>query len=466
MPTPTVRFLGAAGTVTGSKHLVDTGRSQVLLDCGLFQGLKQLRERNWAPPPIAAGEFEAVVLSHAHIDHSGYLPVLARHGFQGPIYCTPATADLLRLLLPDSAHLQEEQAEYANFRGFSRHKPALPLCTMEDAHAALELLRPRPYGTTFDVTEDVRATFHPAGHILGSAIISLDVGRAPHRLVFSGDLGRWDRPVLPDPTLIDEADVLLVESTYGNRAHPPDPVEGLARVVRDAAKRGGALIIPAFAVGRTQEILWHLRQLEEQNAIPVLPVYIDSPMAIEATDVYRKHREDYDEEMLALVDRGGTPFRTRQFATAPSRQDSIRLNDLVGPVIIISASGMVTGGRVLHHMNLRLPDPRTTVLLVGFQAQGTRGRAMQEGKRDIRMFGREVTVRAKVETLDGMSAHADQGEILRWLGGFKRPPHRTYLVHAEPSAADALHATISRTLGWSVRPAVDGETIPLGNGAT
>jgi len=466
MPTATVRFLGAAGTVTGSKHLVDTGRSQVLLDCGLFQGLKELRERNWAPPPIPPGEFEAVVLSHAHIDHSGYLPVLVRHGFQGPVYCTAATADLLRLMLPDSAHLQEEQAEYANFRGFSRHKPALPLCTMEDAHAALALLQPRPYGETFDVTDDVRATFQPAGHILGSAIVTLDVGRASSRLVFSGDLGRWDRPVLPDPSLIEDADVLLVEATYGNRFHPPDPIDELARVVREAARRGGALIIPAFAVGRTQELLWHLRELEERGAIPTLPVYVDSPMAIEATDVYRRHPADHDAEMLALVGEGGTPFRTRQFAIAPSRQESVKLNDLVGPVIIISASGMATGGRVLHHLNLRLPDSRTTVLLVGFQAQGTRGRALQDGKRTVRMFGREVNVRARIETLDGLSAHADQTEILRWLGGFRRPPFRTYLVHAEPTAAETLRETVHTQLGWSARAAQDGETVPLGNGRT
>jgi metallo-beta-lactamase family protein len=461
MPTATVRFLGAAGTVTGSKHLVDTGRSQVLLDCGLFQGLKQLRQRNWAPPPIAPGAFEAVVLSHAHIDHSGYLPVLARHGFQGPVYCTPATADLLHLMLPDSAHLQEEEAEYANYRGFSRHKPALPLCTMEDAHAALALLEPRPYAEPFDVTGDVRAAFHPAGHILGSAIVSLDVGRAPERLVFSGDLGRWDRPVLPDPALVEEADVLLVEATYGNRRHPPDPVDDLARVVRSAAQRGGALIIPAFAIGRTQELLWHLRQLEAQGAIPSLPVYVDSPMAIEATQIYRRHREDHDDAMQDLLDAGGKPFRTSQFAFAPSRLDSIRLNDLVGPVIIISASGMATGGRVLHHLALRLPDPRTTVLLVGFQAQGTRGRALQEGKREIRMLGREVTVRATVETLDGLSAHADQQEIMRWLRGFRRAPRRTYLVHAESAAADTLQGVIASELGWSVRPAADGETVPL-----
>jgi metallo-beta-lactamase family protein len=462
MSTPTLRFLGAAGTVTGSKHLVNTGRSQVLLDCGLFQGLKTLRQRNWDPPPIAAGEFEAVVLSHAHIDHSGYLPVLVRHGFQGPIYCTPATADLLKLLLPDSAYLQQEQAEYANFRGFSRHTPALPLCTVEDAHAALALVQPRPYGQTFDVTGDLRATFRPAGHILGSAIVEVEVGRPARRLVFSGDLGRWDRPVLPDPTLIAEADVLLVEATYGNRTHPPDPVDDLANVVRAAAKRGGALIIPAFAVGRTQEILWHLRELEEAGAIPALPVYVDSPMAIEATDVYRRHSEDHDAAMAAIMANGGTPFGTRQYRVALTRQDSVKLNDLVGPVIIISASGMATGGRVLHHLTLRLPDPRTTVLLVGFQAQGTRGRQLQEGRREIRMFGREVPVRATVESLDGLSAHADQGEILRWLGGFDRAPHRTYLVHAEPAAADALQEIITRTLGWTVRPAQDDEEVPLG----
>jgi metallo-beta-lactamase family protein len=462
MPTSTVRFLGAAGTVTGSKHLVNTGKSQVLLDCGLFQGLKALRQRNWDPPPLAADAFEAVVLSHAHIDHSGYLPVLARHGFQGPIYCTPATADLLKLLLPDSAYLQEEQAEYANFRGFSRHSPALPLCTVADAHAALALVQTRPYGEPFEVTEDVRATFRPAGHILGSATVELKVGKGSHRLVFSGDLGRWDRPVLADPELVAEADVLLLEATYGNRTHPPDPMDDLARVVRAAARRGGALIIPAFAVGRTQEILWHLRELEEAGEIPALPVYVDSPMAIEATDVYRRHSEDHDEAMAAILANGGTPFGTRQYHVAPTRQESVRLNDLVGPVVIISASGMATGGRVLHHLNLRLPDPRTTVLLVGFQAQGTRGRQLQEGRREIRMFGREIQVRATIESLDGLSAHADQGEILRWLDGFDRPPHRTYLVHAEPTAADALQETITRRLGWTVRPAVDGEEVPLG----
>lgn len=461
MPTSTVRFLGAAGTVTGSKHLVDTGKSQVLLDCGLFQGLKALRQRNWDPPPLDPDEFEAVVLSHAHIDHSGYLPVFVRHGFRGPVYCTPATADLLKLLLPDSAHLQEEQAEYANFRGFSRHAPALPLCTVEDAEAALELLQPRPYGAEFEVTPDIRATYHPAGHILGSATVSLDVGKPSRRLVFSGDLGRWDRPVLPDPQLVEEADVLLVEATYGNRHHGPDPVDELARVVRDAAKRGGALIIPAFAIGRTQELLWHLRLLEEQGEIPVLPVYIDSPMAIDVTDIYLRHRPEHDLDMRMVEQSGQHPLYPSQFKLARTQEESMALNDVRGPVIIISASGMATGGRILHHLKLRLPNRRTTVLLVGFQASGTRGRSLLEGADELRIHGRQVKVRARVQSLDGLSAHADQGELLQWLAGFDKHPRVTYLVHGEPSAAATLKERIGSRYGWETHVATDGGRVRL-----
>jgi metallo-beta-lactamase family protein len=461
MNSASIRFLGAAGTVTGSRHLVDTGESQVLLDCGLFQGLKDLRERNWSPPPIDLKRLSAVVLSHAHIDHSGYLPVLVRHGYGGPIYCTPATADLLKLVLPDSAYLQQEQAEYANHRGFSRHKPALPLCTVEDAQQALALLQTRGYDEPFEPARGVRVTYRPAGHILGSATVSLELGAHSTRLTFSGDLGRWDRPVLPDPAFVEEADVLLLESTYGDKLHPPGGAEDLARVVRDSAARGGALVIPAFAVGRTQEILWNLRKLEGSGDIPVLPVYIDSPMAIEATDVYRNHREDHDEEMTELMDAGKRPFATRQFALAPSRQESIKLNDVRGPVIIISASGMATGGRILHHLSLRLPDTRTTVLLVGFQAAGTRGRALQEGAHHVRIHGHDIKVRAHVETLDGLSAHADQSEIFRWLAGFRRAPKAVYLVHGEPAAAEALATVIHERLGWPVRPARDGEKVAL-----
>ena len=461
MNSASIRFLGAAGTVTGSRHLVDTGESEVLLDCGLFQGLKDLRQRNWSPPPIDLQRLSAIVLSHAHIDHTGYLPVLVRHGYGGPIYCTPATADLLKLVLPDSAFLQQEQAEYANFRGFSRHKPALPLCTVEDAQRALALLEIRGYDEPFEPARGVRVTYRPAGHILGSASVSLEIGAHSTRLTFSGDLGRWDRPVLPDPAPVEQADVLLLESTYGDKLHPPEGARDLARIVRDSAARGGALVIPAFAVGRTQEILWYLRKLEASGDIPVLPVYVDSPMAIEATDVYRNHREDHDEEMTKLMDAGIRPFATREFTLAPSRQESVKLNDVRGPVIIISASGMATGGRILHHLSLRLPDTRTTVLLVGFQAEGTRGRALQEGARHVRIHGHDVQVRAHVETLDGLSAHADQAEIFRWLAGFRRPPKAVYLVHGEPNAAQALATAIHERLGWPVRAARDGEKVAL-----
>jgi metallo-beta-lactamase family protein len=461
MSSASVRFLGAAGTVTGSRHLVDTGEHLVLLDCGLFQGLKDLRQRNWSPPPIDLHRLSAIVLSHAHIDHTGYLPVIVRHGYGGPIYCTPATADLLKLVLPDSAYLQQEQAEYANLRGFSRHKPALPLCTVEDAQQALSLLQVRAYDEPFEPAPGVRVTYRPAGHILGSATVSLRIGANTTRLTFSGDLGRWDRPVLPDPAPVEEADVLLLESTYGNKLHPAEGAEDLARIVRESAARGGALVIPAFAVGRTQEILWNLRQLEASGDIPVLPVYVDSPMAIEATDVYRNHREDHDEEMTRVMKSGGRPFATRQFTLAPNRQDSVKLNDVRGPVIIISASGMATGGRILHHLSLRLPDSRTTVLLVGFQAEGTRGRALQEGARHVRIHGHDVKVRARIETLDGLSAHADQSEIFRWLKGFQRPPKAVYLVHGEPVAAQTLATAMHERLGWQVRPARDGEKVAL-----
>ncbi len=459
MPQPSVQFLGAAGTVTGSKHLVTTGASRVLLDCGLFQGLKALRERNWAPPPVDPGALDAIVMSHAHIDHSGYLPVLVRHGYENPIYCTPATADLLGVMLRDAAYLQEEHAEDANRHGYSRHKPALPLYTVEDAEATLRLLEPRPYGAPFAAARDVAVTYRPAGHILGSATVVLDLDGAGIRLAFSGDLGRWERPVLLDPEPIEDADVLLCEATYGSRTHPPEADEHLARIVREAAHRGGALIIPAFAVGRTQGLLYRLRELEERGDIPVLPTYVDSPMAINVTDIYRRHADEHDLEMNEVLGEGGSPFQTGQFTLARSPAESKKINALTGPVVIISSSGMITGGRILHHLRNRIGDRRTTVLLVGFQAMGTRGRALQDGAKKIRMFGRELRVRARVETLDGFSAHADREEILQWLGGFARPPLKTYLVHAEPSAAEALATTLDEKWGWTARPAVDRETV-------
>jgi metallo-beta-lactamase family protein len=448
--------------VTGSKHLVTAGERRVMLDCGVFQGLKNLRLRNWNDPRFDAERVDAVVLSHAHIDHSGYLPVLARRGFRGPVHCTAATADLLGILLRDSAYLQEEQAEHANRHGYSRHEPALPLFTREDAEAALELVQPQAYQNEFEVADGVTACLRTAGHILGSATVQLNIdGKQPRRLVFSGDLGRWDRPILRDPEPVREADCLLMESTYGNRLHERGAEAELADVINRAAEDGHTVLIPAFAVGRTQELLWRLRQLEDEKRIPSLPVYIDSPMAIDVTALYRKHTEEHDLDTQHLTDAGLRPLCPRQFHLARAREESIALNDLRGPVIIISASGMATGGRVLHHMKLRLPERRTTVVLVGFQAAGTRGRRLQEGAREIRIHGQEWPVRATVETLNGLSAHADQSELLRWLKAFDRAPKGIYLVHGEPEGAKALAAEIEEQLGWKARPARDGENVPI-----
>jgi metallo-beta-lactamase family protein len=459
---PSLRFLGGTGTVTGSKYLVSVQGRQVLLDCGLFQGLKELRQRNWRQPPFTPANVEAVVLSHAHIDHSGYLPLLVRHGFRGPIFCTPGTADLLGVLLPDSAHLQEEEAATANRYGYSKHKPALPLYTVRDAQAALRLIEPRSYGKRFPVTEGLAAILRRAGHILGSATVELQFGAAdPFRLVFSGDLGRWGRPILRDPEPVPEADALLVESTYGDRTHPPASLESLARIVREATGRGGALLVPAFAVGRTQELIWMLRQLEESNRIPSVPVYIDSPMAINVSDIYCRHPEDHALDMTLLMDAKRCPLCCKQYHLARTPEESKALNHHRGPLVIISASGMATGGRILHHLKLRLPDPRTTVLLVGFQSIGTRGRALQDGARTIRIHGQDIPVRAKVEMLDGLSAHADREEILRWLSGFRRPPGQTYIVHGEPQPAQSLADALQTRLGWKARVARDGETVPL-----
>jgi metallo-beta-lactamase family protein len=434
----------------------------VLLDCGLFQGLKVLRQRNWRPPPFDPTRLDAVVLSHAHLDHSGYLPLLVRHGFRGPILCTPGTESLVRVLLLDAAHLQEEEAATANRYGYSKHRPALPLYTTADAEAALRLTASRPYGEEFPVTDGVTATFRRAGHILGSATVDLRLhGRPPTQLVFSGDLGRWNRPILRDPERVSEADVLLVESTYGNRTHSPDPAAALAQVVRDAAARGGALIVPAFAVGRAQELIWTLRQLEDADAIPSLPVFIDSPMAINVTAIYCEHPEDHNLDMKLLMDERRCPLCCKQYHLVRSVAESKALNDRRGPMIIISASGMVTGGRVLHHLKLRLPDEHTTVLLPGFQAAGTRGRALHDGARQVRIHGQSIHVRANVVTLDGFSAHADRDDILRWASGFGRSPRRTYVVHGEPEAARGLAEALHGRLGWDVAIANDGETVPL-----
>ncbi len=455
-----LQFLGAAGTVTGSMHLVQLNGKRVLLDCGLYQGQKDLRIRNWAPRVPDPAGIDAIVVSHVHVDHSGYLPLVVRQGFRGPIHCTPATKDLLAVVLLDAAHLQEEEAGRANRHKYSKHHPALPLYTVPDAESALTLVTPHPYDIQFPLTGGAAVTLRRAGHILGSATVELDFAGGL-RLVYSGDLGRYGRPILADPAPVPAADVLLLESTYGNRTHRSGADRELSQLIQDVESRGGTLLIPAFAVDRTQELLWMLHALERAGTIPTLPVYCDSPMATEVTDIYRRHPEDYDADMAASLKAGDAPFTTRGLHIVRSPEESRRINDVRGPAIIIASSGMATGGRILHHLALRLPDPGTTVLLVGYQAPGTRGRALQEGAREIRIFGEPVPVRARVSEITGLSAHADRDELLRWLGGFKTAPRMTYLVHGEPVAASELAGTIQARLGWKVAVATEGQQVDL-----
>lgn len=459
---PTLQFFGAAGTVTGSKHLLTTSQARVLLDCGLFQGLKELRLRNWAPQPFDPKSLDAVVLSHGHLDHSGGLPLLVRSGFRGRIHCTAGTRDLLRILLADAAHLQEEEASFANRHGYSKHHPAQPLFTAADVAPVLDAVQVHAYGDNFDVAKGVRGLFRRAGHILGSATTDLSVdGPTPLRLVYTGDLGRWDQPILQDPEGVPDADVLLIESTYGDSDHVGDPIESLAVIVRETAAEERVLLIPAFAVGRTQTLIWVLRELEESGRIPRIPIVIDSPMANRVSEVYCQHLEDLDLEMRQAMDHKKCPLCCKRYELTTTRDESKALNDRRGPMIIIAGSGMATGGRILHHLAQRLPMPRTTVLLVGYQAKGTRGRLLQEGAKELRMQGRWIPVAAKVHTIHGLSAHADRNEMLRWLSSMQRPPRMTYLVHGEPRPAQAMATLIQERLGWPTHVARDGESVTL-----
>ncbi|HLE67182.1 MAG TPA: MBL fold metallo-hydrolase [Burkholderiales bacterium] len=438
-----LRFLGGTGTVTGSKYLLRSGTASVLVDCGLFQGLKALRLRNWAPPPVAATEIDAVVLTHAHLDHSGYLPRLMRQGFAGPVHASPGTRDLCAILLPDSGHLQEEEARYANKRGFSKHKPALPLYTEDDARASLKRFAPVPFGKETEVAGEFHLTLQPAGHILGAAIATLRAGGV--KIVFSGDLGRMNDPIMRPPSALEEADYLVVESTYGNRRHEQaDPEETLGSHLNRALARGGVVIMPAFAVGRAQTLLYFLSRLRARGAIPEVPVYLNSPMAINATRLYHEYMAEHrlsDEQCEAA----------HSVAELVHTADESRaLNGRGGPMIIVSASGMATGGRVVHHLKAFAPDARNMIVLPGFQAAGTRGAALAAGAAEIKIHGDYVPVRAEVVKMDSMSAHADYTEILEWLRGFKRPPKRTFVTHGEPSAADEMRRRIEETLGWSV----------------
>jgi metallo-beta-lactamase family protein len=436
-----ITFLGATGTVTGSKYLVNAGAKKILVDCGLFQGYKQLRLRNRAPLPVNPREIDAVILTHAHLDHSGYLPLLIKNGYAGKVYCTQATRDLCAILLPDSGHLQEEEAEYANRHKFSRHAPALPLYTREDAERSLTRFVPVDFARDVDFGGGLTLHLLPAGHILGSSFVRLrHDGRT---LLFTGDLGRPNDLIMAAPTMVNRADYLVVESTYGDRRHDPtDPQKQLAEVINRTVKRGGAVIVPAFAVGRAQTLMYLIHLLKAARAIPDIPVFLNSPMAVNATSIYHNHR---GEHRL-------TPDQCDAMCAAAkivnSVEESKALNARTDPIIVISASGMATGGRVVHHLKAFAPEARNTILFVGFQAGGTRGAAMLNGADSIKIHGEYVPVRAEVANIGNFSAHADYSEILAWLEHFGTPPRRIFVTHGEPKAADALRHRIEENLGW------------------
>jgi metallo-beta-lactamase family protein len=474
-----IQFLGAAGTVTGSKHLINTstdgdGRNgaQVLVDCGLFQGQKEWRERNWQDLPINAAQIEAVILTHAHLDHCGWIPRLVKQGFRGPIYATPATIDLCGILLPDSGHLQEEDAEYHNKKKSSKHDPALPLYTMEEAQACQQYFKPVNIGETVQAAPGISFQFVRAAHILGSAMAEITLGTNGVRrmLVFTGDIGRLrDTTVAPGkvvhsgPDEPGAPDVLVMESTYGNRTHPTDdPRPQLAQLIRQTVERGGSVIVPAFAVERTQKLLFMLKELMEAGQIPHVPVHVDSPMAIGAVEVFLKHTEEYSEDTRALVARWGSPLTWQGFNFDSTTEQSKKVNDLKYPCIIVSSSGMVTGGRIQHHLIHRLPDPRNLVIFIGFQAPGTRGALIKGGAKSVRFFAEDVPVRAQVAALEQFSDHADTPELLTWLKTFPKPPSVTYLVHGEPAAAQQLQQAIISATGWKVEIAEWQEKVPVG----
>jgi metallo-beta-lactamase family protein len=451
---PRLSVLGAAGTVTGSKYLVEHRGLRVLVDCGLFQGLKSLRLMNWAAPPVDPRSLDAVLLTHAHLDHSGYLPALVRDGFTGPVWCTHATSELCGLLLPDSGHLQEEDAEYANRKGFSKHHPALPLYTEDDARRALERLRTVRFGEDLPLGQGATARLSHAGHILGAASVRLALDGAS--VLFSGDLGRYDDLLMRDPADPPAADTLVMESTYGDRQHAgDDPSEALAAIVRRTVARGGTVLLPAFAVGRAQLLLHVIAQLKARDAIPDVPVFLNSPMAIDTTELYRRfpkgHRLD-DAELRAMAT-VATLVRDVEASKALVRSRY--------PSIVVSASGMLTGGRVLHHLKALGPDARNAIVLVGYQAAGTRGADLQAGRRTLRIHGADHEIRAEVATLHGLSAHGDADDLLRWARAMPAAPRRVLVTHGEPAAAQALAARLHEALGWRTEVPAMGDTADL-----
>lgn len=460
---PRLSFLGAAGVVSGSRHLIEAGGRRVLVDCGLFQGEKDLRERNWNRFPVPPDSIDAVVLTHGHIDHSGWLPRLARDGFRGPIWTVPATADLLGLLLYDSAKCQAEDALYANRKGYAKHRPALPLYEERDVDRALRLVRPVSRGEWFDPAPGIRCRFHEAGHMLGSSFVEMEV-REPQgpavRLVFSGDVGRYDAPLYKDPVAPPACDYLICESTYGDRDHPPSrPLDELEAVTREALERGGMMLVASFAIGRCQQLVYLLRTLMSAGRLPAVPIWVDSPMAVDAMEVFRRHAAEHDfseAHAAGVVESLASPF----VHMARSANESKAINSHSGPGIVIASSGMMNGGRILHHLARRLPDPQTTVLVAGFQAKGTRGRTLVDGAEFLRIHGRDVPVRAAVRRVDALSGHADRRELGRWLAALPAP-RRTFLVHGEPPAARGLADFFRTTRGWDVHLPAIGDTVEL-----
>ena len=449
-----LQFLGATDTVTGSKYLIQHDKSKVLVDCGLFQGYKLLRLRNWQAPPVKPASIDAVILTHAHIDHSGYLPLLARQGFRGKVFCTPATYDLCRILLPDSGHLQEEEAEYANRHKLSKHKEALPLYTRDDALQCLKLFHPVPHGKDCEAAPGLHARMTPSGHMVGSSFVRLDDGS--RSILFSGDIGRPNDLVLKPPVQMDGADYLVVESTYGDRPHRnSDPLLELGKVINRTAARGGVVVIPAFAVGRAQSLLHCIQLLKAQGVIGDIPVYLNSPMAASAMQVYLKHKS----ELRLTTAECDALAHAAHIVQTP--EESRLLNARHGPMVIVAASGMATGGRVVHHLKAFAPDKHNTILFAGFQAGGTRGASIAGGAPTVRIFGEDVPIRAEVAKLDDLSAHADAAEIVSWLKGFKAPPKQTFITHGEPAAADAMRQHIERELHWDVHMPFYLETVTL-----
>jgi metallo-beta-lactamase family protein len=467
-------FIGAAGCVTGSKYLIEAAGKRLLLDCGLFQGLPELTDRNYQSLPVEASTIDCVVLTHAHLDHTGWLPVLVKAGFQGSIFGNAATIELTEILLKDSAHLQSEDAEkaakYGNpgsrAPGAAHHSSHEPLYAPEDVDGVLRKMKRVPRSGGFDIGPEFHFEAYDAGHILGSTSLALTITESAKKIsvVFSGDIGRYRQPILQDPVTPQiSADVLLCESTYGDREHEPgDPAELLGQIVNRVVKRGGSIVIPAFAIGRTQAFMYYLRELEDQQRIPRVPVYVDSPMALSATDLYVRHKEDHDLDFSRLEENHGDPLSVREFHLARTVEQSKSINNVKAPCIIISASGMASGGRVLHHLAQRLPDARNAVLLAGFQAEGTRGRALQDGARRLHLYGQEIPVNAEIIQMGQLSAHAGKSELLRWLTALPAPPKQVYLTHGEPASAEALRAEIQDKLHWNASVARYMDTVALG----